>query len=721
MPFPQDADFVGRSDVLLQIEQGFKDFRTLRRIVLVGLGGIGFDHLDYKYAVADAYRKSQIAIEYAWQQRRKNPFLSLFWVSATTPARFVQCFESIASTVGIPGAEDPKADILKLTADWLQNAASGPWLMILDNADNSEDFFDQRQRFLAKGTSESAIKTHVLSNYLPQVGNGSILITSRDEATGHRLCGQRKQIIHLDSMPTEDNLALLSQKLEDDPTDIVQKEELIVELGHLPLAIAQAAAYIVTKRPKMTIFRYLEIFRQSERNQILLLSRNEADLRRDPTVPNSVIKTWEISFTQIKDQCPLATQILFRICCLDRQGVPEFMLKFETEGHELLEVEEAMGFLISYSLIKYHEGTRMYSVHRLVQLATQSWMEDHGSTEEILMKVLDLFEREYPEGSFNHWELCQAFEPHMQAIVQHKSHLALRRQLVCHFRRCLYLSLRGRHSELSNFLRQILEFQEGQTTSNLVWVVHFRNLLAQSLFDQDSDDECERTSLETLAKYGGVVKLDNFLLSTKLKLARLYRRQRRIDEAIRLQTEIMDSRKKSLGPVHSETLDSISELSESYLDCQRVEEAERLALLVFETRRRILGLENEETMTAWTKLIAIHLRKGDLEGAESLMSLKLQIEIKVYGPEHLWVAQGMRTLAEILWKLGRRPQAVDSLKKSIEIYDKAIGREEKHTVNARELLETWLRSPEMQNESATTELVNLDDSESETIRMPEDK
>ncbi len=41
MPFAQDKDFVGREDILTSLEKGFSQPTTLRRMALVGLGGIG--------------------------------------------------------------------------------------------------------------------------------------------------------------------------------------------------------------------------------------------------------------------------------------------------------------------------------------------------------------------------------------------------------------------------------------------------------------------------------------------------------------------------------------------------------------------------------------------------------------------------------------------------------------------------------------------------------
>jgi hypothetical protein len=42
MPFDRDEDFVGREKVLHSIDRILSDRRTVRRLALAGLGGIGY-------------------------------------------------------------------------------------------------------------------------------------------------------------------------------------------------------------------------------------------------------------------------------------------------------------------------------------------------------------------------------------------------------------------------------------------------------------------------------------------------------------------------------------------------------------------------------------------------------------------------------------------------------------------------------------------------------
>jgi len=76
----------------------------------------------------------------------------------------------------------------------------------------------------------------------------------------------------------------------------------------------------------MSVSKYLMLYRQDEQSQSRLLDQESGDLRRDPSVPNSVIRTWQISFDLIKRNKPQAAELLSFMAMLDRQGIPEFLL-----------------------------------------------------------------------------------------------------------------------------------------------------------------------------------------------------------------------------------------------------------------------------------------------------------------------------------------------------------------------------------------------------------
>ena len=75
-------------------------------------------------------------------------------------------------------------------------------------------------------------------------------------------------------MQEEDTYALLIKNLANDPSSKKAKEELITELGFIPLAITQASAYIVATGPRMTVAKYLQMLLYSRENKIRLLVKD---------------------------------------------------------------------------------------------------------------------------------------------------------------------------------------------------------------------------------------------------------------------------------------------------------------------------------------------------------------------------------------------------------------------------------------------------------------
>jgi hypothetical protein len=70
----------------------------------------------------------------------------VFWVHASTQARFEEAYRAIANRLELPGRSDPKANVLRLVGDWLRDKANGRWVMVIDNVDNVETFFPSRKR-----------------------------------------------------------------------------------------------------------------------------------------------------------------------------------------------------------------------------------------------------------------------------------------------------------------------------------------------------------------------------------------------------------------------------------------------------------------------------------------------------------------------------------------------------------------------------------------------
>ena len=230
-----------------------------------------------------------------------------------------------------------------------------------------------------------------------------MLITTRDERLAKRLAGMHASFA-VNPMSPQEAQELLEKwqtigpgSLNKDPS-----RHLLEALGYIPLAITQAAAFI--SQNHITLPEYLETFRTSDSDVQDLLNEDLGDHGRDPQSHSSIIKTWKISFDMISKHKPRAAEMLSLMAVLDRQGIPESLLRHKPDRK--VEATKTLGNLTAFSLVSAGVDGTGYEIHRLVQLATQKWLEMQGEIqvwqEEALLVVADMF----PIGEQENWTTC---------------------------------------------------------------------------------------------------------------------------------------------------------------------------------------------------------------------------------------------------------------------------------------------------------------------------
>jgi hypothetical protein len=179
--------------------------------------------------------------------------------------------------------------------------------MILDNVDDDSIFFGNGEDSAGPQTVDAADCGGLLQSFLPQTANGTIVITSRNKTAAVNIVGGNGSVVQVEPMEEEDALALLQTLVPFSESSRVDAKALVQALERIPLAITHAAAYIKTRAGTATISTYLELFRESEANQVHLLSKKELkDIRRDHSIWHAVIATWQISFEYIQKTAPSA-------------------------------------------------------------------------------------------------------------------------------------------------------------------------------------------------------------------------------------------------------------------------------------------------------------------------------------------------------------------------------------------------------------------------------
>jgi hypothetical protein len=326
------------------------------------------------------------------------------WIHASTVERIDQAYKEIARKAQLPGWDSPNTDTLTLVADWFSRDESGHWLIVLDNADDSDVFFNANHVLVAKGPRDEPI-----ASYIPHSTEGSVLITTRDRRVGERLAN-RVRAINVPPFTAQEAGDLLNSLLgKIDVGDETNAQGLLDDLAYLPLAISQAAAFITENH--IAVSEYLELLRAGDADIKDLLSEELTDLRRDTETQNSVIQTWKLSFDHIQRSNPRAAKILSLMSVLDRQGIPKSLLRQDEENS--IEFTKAIGMLQAFSLIATDNSGIGFEVHRLVHLATQKWLELQGEMNLWREEALKVVSEVYPAGIFENWAVCSLLGPHI--------------------------------------------------------------------------------------------------------------------------------------------------------------------------------------------------------------------------------------------------------------------------------------------------------------------
>lgn len=85
------------------------------RVAIVGLGGVG---------------KTQIALEFAYQLRERQPDCSVFWIPVMNVESMLEAYLEIGKQLQVPNLKQEKADVQKLVQHRLSQESSGRWLLL---------------------------------------------------------------------------------------------------------------------------------------------------------------------------------------------------------------------------------------------------------------------------------------------------------------------------------------------------------------------------------------------------------------------------------------------------------------------------------------------------------------------------------------------------------------------------------------------------------------
>ena len=565
--------------------------------------------------------------------------------------------------------------------------------MILDNADDSEIFFQSQSSNRNCEGNTAHLKRSLLC-FIPQKPHGKILITSRDRIAAYNLVGDFDNLVKVNPMDVSESLSLLKTKLSIDAAMEIDAAQLLEALDHIPLAITQAGAFIRLQEPMMTISSYLSEFRKNETNQTTLLNKDTGDFRRDKTVPNSVIVTWEISFNQICQQHQSAADLLSLMSLFQRQNIPDFLIR---EHDDDLVFIDHVNPLISFSLVNVESGGKLFNMHRLVQLATRKWLQANQLLSKWTLKAVERMAESFPVGKYENWEICQLLLPHAEEIItceapddKSKLHYAsLLRNTAWYFLERGNYNLAVQRSEQSLRIRsQLLDEEDGQVISSML-------ILASAYEKQGRWKEAEKLEVQAVKTEKRVPGAEHSsTLSSISNLASTLDGQGRWKEAEELQLQVMKIKKRVLGADHPNTLISMSCLSSTFRYQGRFEEAENLEMQVMKSRKRKLGAEHPETLISMNNLALMFWDQERLKEAEELAMQVMEISKRVLGAEHPHTLTNMTNLAWIWNEQDHVEKASVLLSDALELSERVLGIDHPDTIDCKEKLQRITQTTE---------------------------
>jgi tetratricopeptide (TPR) repeat protein len=693
IPFLMNRRFVGRKKELDLLQQRLMVDRDCQELSIVGLGGTG---------------KTQLALQFVYSVKDKWPEYSIFWVPVLSMESFEQACVSIAKILGMPQMADDKEDAKELVKEWLSSSQAGRWLMVVDNADDHDIMF---------GTAES----QGIVDYLPKSENGVMLYTTRTMEVAVSLT--QYDVLELEAMDRRDATDFLSKSLirKELLRDRAMTDKLLDELTCLPLAIAQAAAYLNMNRT--TTAKYLQLLHSTEQDLIGLLSREFRDNTRYKGSSNAVATTWVVSFSQLRERNALAADLLEFISCIEWKAIPRSLLP-DKESEE--EMENAIGTLCGYSFLvrresddqgtqheseEEHEEERpetkteeWYDIHRLVHLATRIWVQRHRNVNEIAEDAIRHVAYVFPSAKYENQAVWRSYLPHAMRLLEVGQDSSLDEQ-----------------SELCVLIGRCLQY-EGRIREEIVWFE--KSCQQRSQLSEDhpgrllSEQELARAYLEngqvqeSVALLERIVKVKETLaledpsrLTSQHLLALAYRYQRQLEKSTALLEHVVKV-KEMLAPENLSRLASQHALATVYLADEQVQKAIVLLEYVFKMREKTLSPEHPLRLESQHELARAYLEDGQVQRAIALLEHVVKVEEKTLLPEHSFRLSAQHELARAYLADRQVQKAVDLLEYVVKVEEKRLLLEHSYRLTSQhELARAYLEDGQVQRAVALLEYV----------------
>ncbi|QYC41679.1 Tetratricopeptide repeat protein [Nonomuraea coxensis DSM 45129] len=641
--------------------------------------------------------KTLLAASYAWAcQAARWPVVA--WIAAETTDQILSGLAALAERLGERRSDEDAATAARRAKAWLA-ATSRPALLVFDNA-----------------TDVNALRA-----WCPATGATRVVITTRNRAFARAYAP-----LEVEVFTSEQAEAFLQRRTG--LTDPDGAAALARELGHLPLALAQAATVIV--RLRLDHAGYLELLRGFPVGDCLTAQDGDA-------YPAGTAEAVLLSVTQAESALPFAHDLLSILAVLSSSGVPLPVLSALSDadseaGAAPVRLREMLADLADTSLITFSEDGTTVLMHRLIQRVLCDRAAHHGDLGTALVRATGLL-RDYadtlPDGART-WAARAAVEMLIdQSDALHRRTpadelpedlLALRlwcgrslhdlaelaravqlleatladcarvlgpdhpHTLVCR----TYLAFACR--EAGDLGRAIPLYEATLADcERLLGADHPDTLMSRNnlsgAYHAAGDWQRAIALLEaTLADMERVLGVNHpETLALRHNLAVGYQEAGDLSRAIPLFRAALTGREQVLGPDHPSTLSSRMNLAGAHQTAGDLKLAVRLFEATAGDYERVLGPDHPDTLTCRTNLANAYQAAEDLDRAIPLYEQTLAERERVLGPDHPHTLTSRTYLANAYQVTGDLDRAVPLLEAAVSGYERVLGPDHPDTLTCR--------------------------------------
>lgn len=669
----------------------------------------------YAVTALGGWGKTTLAREYVEKFWRLYP--QIFWVDVQTDP--VPGFAAIARTLRPHLVDLPDETLAKAALHALSDRTER--LLVLDSVDNEESILD----------------------WIPKSGGCHTIITSHFTAWKTGL--ENEPLFLLDPLPSRE-LLLKRAGRENEESNWKAADRLAAELGCLPIALEQAAAYVKEEGADFGFDDYIDIYRRATK-EIL------GDER-----PGSAgyVRPVATAWMTTVDRLSWEARAVLRIASfLAPRSIPKSLF-FKSAGviddlarvmrlmatGELKEpaqinapdvyVRRILQELAAYSMITNHGHS--FSIHTMVQTVERAGIPE-SEVERCATIAIAVVGAARPKSMnvVQHWSEWHDWIPHARSVIARSEEAGVSTGLedLCGLAGA-WLERMASFFEAEYLLGKALQLEVVASGEDSLRVAIRRNNLAGLLRTTGRLRESGlmfNQALETLEKHLGpdhetvAVVLNNLGLIHRPE-GRLgealfaFQRALRIFEAVghladraNLQLNLgsllcemlqyveaethlaqaLHFEETTLGYNHPSIAQPLLNQATLYLATNRFPEAESVCRRALSICEAAFGPDHPEVAVCVNDLARVFQEMGRNVDAEPLLERALEIDLAVHGPDHEKVAIRLNNLAGVMKKTGRLEEAESAMRRSLEIRGNALGPDNKLTYHMRSRLSDVLR------------------------------